>query len=75
MTEIFKAVHYAEVTELFRSLGLEMDLLKGNLSCVICDDVISATNFGAITRKSGNIIMACDKESCYSAFIYKLARE
>jgi hypothetical protein len=69
MEEIFRAVYCEEVADLFKMLGLLDKLTEGALVCSVCGIVITAANFGAATRKSGAILLSCDREDCYNEFM------
>jgi hypothetical protein len=69
MEEIFRAVYCDEVADLFKRLGLFEKLIEGSLVCSVCGIVITATNFGAATRKSGALLLSCDRKDCYNQFM------
>jgi hypothetical protein len=69
MEEIFHAVYCEEVADLFKMLGLFNKLIEGDLVCSVCGIVITATNFAAATRKSGALLLSCDREECYNQFM------
>ena len=69
MEEIFRAIYCEEVPDLFKRLGLLDKLTEGSLVCSVCGTVITTTNFGAATRKSGALILSCDQKDCYNQFI------
>ena len=67
------AVHYAEVREFFRSVGLIQDLDAGRLTCNLCGVVITSGNFRALTKKEGRILILCDREDCRGSFLFESA--
>ena len=69
MEEIFRAVYCEEVADLFKKLGLFNKLIEGVLVCSVCGIVITAANFAAATRKSGALLLSCDREDCYDQFM------
>lgn len=69
MEEIFRAVYCEEVEDLFKMLGLFNKLIEGTLVCSVCGIVITSANFGAATRKSGAVLLSCDREDCYTEFM------
>lgn len=71
MEEIFRAVYYEEVADLFKMLGLFDELMQGALVCSVCGSVITTTNFRAATRESGDLLLSCDREGCYNQFMAK----
>ena len=75
MEEIFRAVYCEEVADLFKMLGLLDELIQGTLVCSVCGSVITTTNFRAATRKSGDILLSCDRKGCYNQFMAQESRE
>jgi hypothetical protein len=69
MEEIFRAVYCEEVADLFKMIGLFDELMQGTLVCSVCGSVITITNFRAATRKSGDLLLSCDREDCYNQFM------
>ena len=66
--EVIRAVYHKDVINFFESIGLIEKLNEGELKCAICGERITSANFRAVTRKSGNLLFCCDKESCILAF-------
>ena len=68
MPENIRAVHRAEIADFFERLGLAEDLEASRLQCSICGDVITTSNFMALSRKNGRLVFCCTKRECYMLF-------
>lgn len=73
MQETISAVHHAEVEEFFESLGLLEDLRGGKLVCQTCGTVITLANFRAMTKKSGELLLSCNREDCFQRLAVEYA--
>jgi len=69
MKEVFKAIHCNEIETIFTRLGLSDKFLNHQLLCSNCGSVITKNTFGALTRKSGKIILCCNSADCYTNFL------
>ncbi len=66
--EVIRTIYHKDVANFFESTRLSEKLAGGDVSCSICGEIITLDNFRAVTRKSGNLLFCCDKESCLWSF-------
>ncbi len=71
-SEQVKAVHRAEVAELFERLGLREAFENSELQCRICRDVITSENFRAVTLLAGELVFYCTKWECPMSIVENL---
>ncbi len=66
--KIIRTIYHEETNRFFKSIGLSEKLEKGELQCNVCGEIITVTNFRAVTRKEGDLLFCCDKELCMQKF-------
>jgi hypothetical protein len=64
MKEVIKAVHSAEIEQFLSRIGAMDDFMAGRIRCGGCGQMITASNFKAVTRRAGNLIFFCSNEKC-----------
>ncbi len=70
--EVIRTIYHKDVANFFESMGLSEKLAKGGIRCNICGEIITLDNFRAVTRKSEDLLLCCDKESCIHEFVSHL---
>ena len=70
--EVIRTIYYRDVANFFESIGLSEELVRGEIRCSICGEIITLNNFRAVTRKSGELLFCCDRESCVHEFVSHL---
>jgi hypothetical protein len=68
MKEKIGAVHAKEVAEFLSSIGLLQSAKSGDLLCHVCGKTLTVDDFGAVTRRKGNLVCVCDDVSCLASF-------
>ena len=62
-TEIL-AVHKQKLEQFLGGLELYEPLLRHELKCLVCDEIITMDNIGAIIPCGDNIALCCSKHDC-----------
>jgi hypothetical protein len=60
------AVHKQKLEQFLKELCLWEPLLKGELKCISCGEIITPDNIGIIIPSGDNIQFCCTKNDCLS---------
>lgn len=66
MKEQINIIHDRETELFFKRIGLLEKIVKREIKCIFCEDIITLTNFRGAFKKDNNLLLFCKKESCSS---------
>ena len=61
---VIHAFHEDDMEHLFKKLGIWGKLVAGEMNCLICGDMLSPENFGALVPHEGKVCGVCGKLHC-----------
>jgi hypothetical protein len=64
MKETIRVIHYSDIDSYLARLLQAKTIAAEDLVCACCGIVISAINFGGVTRLADKLVFSCTNEAC-----------
>ena len=64
-----KAIHASDLSDLLQKFEIYDKFTNSEITCNVCEDIISNKNVGSIQKLSGKLLFTCNKPTCYNKVV------